>query len=83
MIRKTLLALALASAFGLSTFAAYADEDKKDAPKPELIASGDEVYPIESQTPELVADEDKKDAPKPELVADEDKKDAPKPELVA
>ena len=69
MTRKTLLALAVAGAFGLSTFVAHADEDKKDAPKPELIASGDEVYPIETQTPELLADEDKKDAPKPELVA--------------
>ena len=52
----------------LPWFIAEGDE-KKDAPKPELIAEGDD---------------DKKDAPKPELIAegDDDKKDAPKPELM-
>jgi hypothetical protein len=38
MNRKTVLALALASAFGLSTFAAFADDEKKDEKKPQVVA---------------------------------------------
>ena len=80
MNRKTVLALALASAFALSTFGAYAqsDEDKKDEKKPE-----------QSQLIVAQSDEDKKDEKKPEqaqlIVAqsDEDKKDEKKPELTA
>jgi hypothetical protein len=72
MIHKTILTLALASAFALSTFCAYAqsDEEKKGEKKPELIAQGDE---------------EKKDEKKPELIAqgDEEKKDEKKPELIA
>jgi hypothetical protein len=83
MNRKTLLALAIAGAFGLSAFASYAEDDKKETEKPQLVASGDEAFPIQTQIPELIAEDDKKDAPKPELIAEDDKKDAPKPELIA
>jgi len=71
MNRKTILALALTSAFALSTTGSYAQSDEKqEAPKPELTAQ---------------SDEDKKDEKKPELTAqsDEDKKDEKKPELIA
>ena len=69
MNRKTVLALALASAFALSTTGSYAQSDEKqEAPKPELIAQSDE----------------KQEAPKPELIAQSDEKqEAPKPELTA
>ena len=54
MNRKTVLALALASAFALSTTGSYAQSDEKqEAPKPELTAQSDE----------------KQEAPKPELTA--------------
>ena len=54
MNRKTILALALTSAFALSTTGSYAQsEEKQDAPKPELTAQSDE----------------KPEAPKPELTA--------------
>jgi len=69
MNRKTVLALALASAFALSTTGSYAQSDEKqEAPKPELTAQSDE----------------KQEAPKPELIAQSDEKqEAPKPELIA
>ena len=66
MHRKTALALALASAFALSTHAVYADEDKKDSPYPQVIADGEDK---EAPKPELVADGEDKEAPKPELAA--------------
>jgi hypothetical protein len=66
MNRKTILALALASAFGLSTFAAYADEEKKETEKPQLIADDEKK---DTEKPQLIADDEKKDAPKPELIA--------------
>ncbi len=68
MNHKTILALALASVFALSTTGSYAQSDEKqEAPKPELIAQSDE----------------KQEAPKPELIADGDEKEAPKPEMSA
>jgi len=68
MNRKTILALALAGAFALSTTASYAQSDEKqEAPKPELIAQSDE----------------KQEAPKPELIAEGDEKETAKPELIA
>ena len=80
MNRKTVLALALASAFGLSTFAAYADEDKKETEKPQLVAEGDEK---ETSKPELIAEGDEKETSKPELIADShEKREQPKPELI-
>ncbi|HET9404543.1 MAG TPA: hypothetical protein VFO57_08175 [Burkholderiales bacterium] len=52
MKRNTALALALVSAFALSTTATYAQSDEKqEAPKPELVSQSDE----------------KQEAPKPEL----------------
>jgi hypothetical protein len=70
MNRKTILTLALASAFALSTTGSYAQSDEKpEAPKPELIAEGDEAFP-KGSSPELIAQSDEKpEAPKPELVA--------------
>jgi hypothetical protein len=68
MYHKTVLALALASAFALSTAQVLADEDKKET----------------SPYPQLIADEDKKEtSPYPQLIADEDKKDTEKPQLVS
>ena len=82
MNRKTILALALASAFGLSTFAAYAeDEQKKDSPYPQLIA--DEDKKETSPYPQMIVEDEKQDAEKPQLIADEEKKDEEKPQLVA
>ena len=51
MYRKTLLALAVASAFGLTSIASYAQEDKKDEKSP---------FPAD-----LIAQEDKKDEKSP------------------
>ncbi|HEY7743661.1 MAG TPA: hypothetical protein VIA19_11505 [Burkholderiales bacterium] len=56
MNHKTVLALALASAFALSTAQVLADEDKKET----------------SPYPQLIADEDKKDTEKPQLVSESD-----------
>jgi hypothetical protein len=64
MNRKTILALALASAFGLSTFAAYADDEKKDE-KPQLIVEDEK----KDEKPQLIADDEKKDE-KPQLIAE-------------
>ena len=99
MNRKTILALALASAFGLSTFAAYADDEQKETEKPQLVAEGESDTGWPSPTPEVIAEDDsKKDSPLPQLIADghqqpadearliaedEDKKDTEKPQLVA
>jgi hypothetical protein len=92
MNRKTILTLALASAFALSTSGAYAQsgEEKKDEKKPELtqliVAQSDEEKKDEKK-PELIAEGDEA-YPKgssPELIAqsDEEKKDEKKPELIA
>ena len=81
MNRKTILALALASAFGLSSFAAYAEDEKKETEKPQVVAEDEQKK--DSPFPQLLADEDKKDSPYPQLIADEDKKDEEKPQLVA
>ena len=69
MNHKTLLALILASAFGLSHSVVYADDDKKPTqPAPELIAEGDEK-PTQP-APELIAEGDEKPTqPAPELIS--------------
>ncbi|MGH8662598.1 MAG: hypothetical protein ACREUB_12700 [Burkholderiales bacterium] len=66
MKRKLLMAVALASAFGLSNFAAYADDEKKETEKPELIAEDDKK---EVPKPELIADSHEKETSKPEFIA--------------
>jgi len=66
MNRNTLLALAVASAFGLSSFVAYADDEKKDAEKPQVTADDEKK---DAEKPQLIADDDKKERPKPELIA--------------
>ena len=81
MNRKTLLALALASAFALSNSAAFADDEKKETEKPQLIADEDKK---DAEKPQLVAEGDEKETSKPELIADShEKPEAPKPELIA
>ena len=86
MNRKTVLALALASAFGLSSFGAFAESDGNtnssytDKAYPQLIAEGDEK---EGSKPELIADDEKKDEQKPQLVAEGEDKGDSKPELIA
>jgi len=67
MNRKTVLALALASAFGLSTFAAFADDEKKDEKKPQVVAEDEKK---DEQKPQLIADDEKKDAEKPQRIAE-------------
>ena len=57
MNRKTALTLALASAFALSTYAAYADDEKKEGQAPQLISQSDEQS------------DGTKEAPKPERAA--------------
>jgi len=70
MNRKTLLALALASAFAASTAAVYADEDKKEAPKPEFTSQSDEKPTPPAPAPELIAEgEEKPTQPAPEMIA--------------
>ena len=80
MNRKTILTLALASAFALSTSGAYAQsgEEKKDEKKPELtqliVAQSDEEKkeekkPEQSQPIVAQSDEEKKEEKKPELIA--------------
>jgi heat shock protein HspQ len=83
MNRKTILALALASAFGLSAFSAYAEDEKKETEKPQVVAEDEQKK--DSPFPQLIADEDeqKKDSPFPQLLADEDKKDSPYPQVIA
>jgi len=82
MNRKTVLALALASAFGVSNSAVYADDEKKETQKPQVIAEDEKK---ETKKPELISDSHEKEKPKPELIADGDDT-FPKgstPELVA
>jgi hypothetical protein len=83
MNRKTVLALALSSAFTFPVSIAYADGDgtKEEAPKPELIAQSDET---KAPKPEFIAQSDETKAPKPEFIAQSDEKpETPKPELTA
>ena len=78
MNRKTILALAIASAFGLSAFSAYAEDEQKETEKPQIVAEDEQKK--DSPFPQLIADEEKKDAEKPQVVAeDEQKKDSPFP----
>jgi hypothetical protein len=97
MNHKTILALALASAFALSSAQVLAEDEKKETEKPQVVADEDKKetspYPQliadedkkeTSPFPQLIADEDKKEtSPYPQLIADEDKKDTEKPQLVA
>ena len=76
MNRKTALALALASAFTLSTYAAYADEEKKEGEAPQLISQSDEQSDgkKEGEAPQLISQSDeqsdgRKETPRPELTA--------------
>ena len=70
MNRKTLLALALASAFAFSNSVVYAEDEKSEAPKPELTAQSDETATPSAPAPELMAEGDEKSAPPaPELMA--------------
>ena len=65
MNRKTAIALALASAFTLSTFATYAAVEKKESEKPALIAQSPDAPKPESpdqeaptpkpESPDLIA----------------------------
>lgn len=68
MNRKMLLALSLAGVFALPQTAVFADDGKQEAPKPELIAEGEEK-PTQP-APELIAEgEDKTPSqPAPELI---------------
>jgi len=62
MNRKTALALAVASAFALSTFSTYADEEKTEAPKPEFTAQADET----TGAPKPESPDQESPTPKPE-----------------
>jgi hypothetical protein len=52
MNRKTLIALAILSMFAASNSAVYADEEKQDAEKPQLIADEEKQ---DAEKPQLVA----------------------------
>lgn len=66
MFNKSILAIALASVFALTTSFAYADEEKKDAEKPQLVSEGDEK---DAEKPQLISEGDEKEAEKPQLAA--------------
>jgi hypothetical protein len=74
MNRKTLLAIALASAFGLSTVAAYADDEKQETEKPQLIAEDDKKDSPFPADPSIGSDRNPA-----QLIAEDDKKDSPYP----
>lgn len=77
MNRKTALALALLSAFAVSTAVTYAEEEKKDGGNPGLIAQSEET----PGAPKPEQSEETPGAPKPELIAQsEETPGAPKPE---
>jgi hypothetical protein len=84
MNRKSLITYALAGAFAFSTPMLYADDEKQEAPKPELVSQSDEQP--SAPAPELISQSDEKqEAPKPELVSQSDEQpptSAPAPELI-
>ena len=86
-MKKTLLALAIASAFAISTSAVFAEEETKDSPFPAGLISATEETPGTDWATQfdLIAEgEEKKDSPYPQLVAEDEKKqDAPAPQLIA
>jgi hypothetical protein len=65
MTHRTIVALAVASAFGFSTLGAYAQQDeKKDEKKPYVVSQSDEK--TEPKKPELIGQSDeKKETKKP------------------
>lgn len=85
MIRKTVMALALASVFAAPMSPVYAESDEEKKPEsanPQLIAEDHEKKP-ESQ---LIAESDQKETSKPELIADshdEKKPESPSPQVIA
>jgi hypothetical protein len=82
MNSKSLLVLALASAFALSTSQAFGEDEKKETEKPQLIAEDEKK---ETEKPQLIAEDEKKETEKPQLIAEGDE-GFPKgstPELVA
>jgi hypothetical protein len=84
MNRKTLLAIALASAFGLSTVAAYADDEKQETEKPQLIAEDDKKDSPFPADPSIGTDPSiGSDRNPAQLIADGEEKEGSKPELIA
>ena len=78
MKRKPILAIALASAFAVTSLGAYAQQDeKKDEKKPYVVSQSDESAP---KKPEQ---SDEKEPKKPELVSQSDEKEPKKPELIS
>jgi len=78
MKRKPILAIALASAFAVTSLGAYAQQDeKKDEKKPYVVSQSDESAP---KKPEQ---SDEKEPKKPELISQSDEKEPKKPELVS
>ena len=67
MFNKSILAVALASVFAMTTTMTYADdEEKKETEKPQLISQSEEK---EAEKPQLISDSEEKDAEKPQLAA--------------
>ena len=87
MNRKTLISLALVSAFAISNSLVYAQDEKQEAPKPEFTAQSDESSTPAAPKPEFTAQSDESSAPsapKPEFTAQSDEKPAqPAPELIS
>jgi hypothetical protein len=71
--------IALAGAFAFSTPMLYADDEKQEAPKPELTAQGGEQPSTPAPAPELIAQgEEQPGSPAPELLSQSD--ESPKPD---
>jgi uncharacterized protein YxeA len=79
MKRKSILAIALASAFAVTSLGAYAQQDeKKDEKKPYVISQSDE-----KKDEKNTYQSDEKEPKKPELISQSDEKEPKKPELVS
>jgi uncharacterized protein YxeA len=77
MKRKSILAIALASAFAVTSLGAYAQQDeKKDEKKPYVISQSDETKKPEQS-------DEKKDEKKPYVISQSDEKEPKKPELIS
>jgi hypothetical protein len=75
---KPIVAIALASAFAVTSLGTYAQEDeKKDEKKPYVISQSDE-----KKEEKNTYQSDEKEPKKPELIGQSDEKEPKKPELI-
>lgn len=90
MNSRTIIAIAVASAFAVSAAGTYAQQDeKKDEKKPYVVSQSDEKEPKkpeqsdekEPKKPDLVSQSDEKEPKKPDLISQSDEKEPKKPDL--